>query len=494
MGLLVAPVQVLGDFENDEEGARKAQAADGRHLLRQDVDDGDGEQRQGDQSESDRDLAIAPSEIERHLPFARLGEFIAQHQHRQRLHRKTPHHAERVGLPEQIDVAAAEQDRHDLQADDEVDEAVGGAEFAMRMAEPIREDAVLGDAVQHAVRAEDGGVDRPGEHDGADHDDERVEQQSCRHGARQVHRQAADEIVEELRPVAVRDQHHGEKGNQRREQHRVDEDHEAGALEVLELRVGDLAVHLRHRLFAAHGEHGVAETHQQHDAGERSQPTSFEPSERFRAVMDVRGRRERHRLIALQQDRHYAPRDQDHHHHRGQLHDAQRFLARLVHADHVLAPEIHGGEDGEARGEIRRVDRGAGVPEVNDRIIDDSGEIQPGADSADGAGQYVVEQQGRHGEFRQRRAHRLVHDAIDSAAHEHAAALDVHGADRVGEQHDRQHEPRRRLADGRLGDAADVEGGGAQIAKNDGRRPPETDEGQHDGGGDDDFRRTRSTQ
>ena len=41
------------------------------------------------------------------------------------------------------------------------------------------------------------------------------------------------------------------------------------------------------------------------------------------------------------------------------------------------------------------------------------------------------------------------------------------------------------LADGLFGDAADVIGGRCQVAQHDGRRPPERNERQHHGGGDD---------
>ena len=57
------------------------------------------------------------------------------------------------------------------------DDAVGGAVLRMGFPEPARQDSVFSDSVQHAVRADDGGVHRarkdqhPGEHD------ERVERQ-----------------------------------------------------------------------------------------------------------------------------------------------------------------------------------------------------------------------------------------------------------------------------------------------------------------------------
>ena len=42
----------------------------------------------------------------------------------------------------------------------------------VRLEEPVGQDAVLGDAVEHAVGADDRRVDRPGEDQEADDDDE----------------------------------------------------------------------------------------------------------------------------------------------------------------------------------------------------------------------------------------------------------------------------------------------------------------------------------
>ena len=52
---------------------------------------------------------------------------------------------------------------NNLQEDDQVDDAVGGAESRMWLAEPVGEDAVFGDAIEDAVGADDGGIDRAGQ-------------------------------------------------------------------------------------------------------------------------------------------------------------------------------------------------------------------------------------------------------------------------------------------------------------------------------------------
>src|SRR5208283_4171365 len=47
---------------------------------------------------------------------------------------------------------------------------------------------------------------------------------SHRHRPHQEHGESADQVVQELLPRAVRNDHHREEGDQRREQHAVDED------------------------------------------------------------------------------------------------------------------------------------------------------------------------------------------------------------------------------------------------------------------------------
>ena len=130
----------------------------------------------------------------------------------------------------------------------------------------MRENAVLGDAVEDAVRAHDGGVDGAGQHQDADHDDESAEgqpQQSAgptRYMAsppmglsKKFWRTASGMIM-----TAKNDTPGGE--NQA-----VDENDEAGFFQVAQLGMLDLAIDLRHRLFAAHGQHRVAQADQNAD-------------------------------------------------------------------------------------------------------------------------------------------------------------------------------------------------------------------------------------
>ena len=77
--------------------------------------------------------------------------------------------------PKFVDIAAAEQDGAELQKHHHVDDAVAGAETFVGLAEPVGQYTVFGNAVEHAVRADDGGVDRSGENQEADHHDKSAE-------------------------------------------------------------------------------------------------------------------------------------------------------------------------------------------------------------------------------------------------------------------------------------------------------------------------------
>ena len=289
--------------------------------------------------------------VERDLPLGRAGHFEAQHQHGKRIHGETPDHAESVGFAQYEQIAAGDGDGDDLQDDNQIDEPAGGPEAGMRMAEPIRKDAVFGHAVQYAVRSDDGCIHRAGKDQRSHQYDERVKQEPQRNRAGEKHRQPADEIVEILGALGVRDNHHGEERDQRGEQHAVNEDHESGSLQILELGISDLAIDLRQALLAAHGQQGMAQSNEDRHQRERTSPVFGEPSQGARAEPDAFRGGQRDRVGALRhaEDRDQAPHDQDHHHHRGDLHDAQRLLARFMNPDGVFAPEIQRDDDREQR-------------------------------------------------------------------------------------------------------------------------------------------------
>src|ERR1035437_6068092 len=486
-GELTFAIVDVAELEDDEEGDGEEGPGNGRRLFGEHVDHGESKERDGDHHQAERDFGCADVEIERHFPIAVAGLLVAQHEHAERLHGETPDHAEGVGLAQHHHVATADQNGEQLQPDDGIDETRGGAVGFIRVAEPLGEHAILGHPVEHAVGADDGGVDRAGEDQGADQYDKSMEQQAERDRADQVHGKAADQVVQVLGPRGIRNEHYGEEGNQRGEDHTVGEDHKAGALQVLQLGVGDFAVDLGQGLLAAHGEEGVAQADHDGDGGDGGSDGALEPAERLVGEANVLQGWKRHRLVAVLENRDHAPDEQDHDHDGGDLHDAQRLLAGFVDADDVLAPEVDGDYGGEHRREIRGIylERGE-VPVLAD-LVDEAAKVEARADGADGAGEHVVEHQGGNGELGQRPAHSLVDHLIDAATHEHGAALDVDGAHRIGKQHDSEDEQGGGLADGGFGDAAGVVGAGGKIAQHDGGGPPERNEGQHDGGRDDDL-------
>src|SRR5579872_950005 len=92
----------------------------------------------------------------------------------------------------------------------------------------------------------------------------------------EIHGDAADQVGEILRPNLVGDDHYREERNQRGKKKAVNENDEAGFFEILELGMLDFAIHLRQRLFAAHGKHGVAESDENDDRSEKAERRSEE--------------------------------------------------------------------------------------------------------------------------------------------------------------------------------------------------------------------------
>src|SRR5262249_27155437 len=120
------------------------------------------------------------------------------------------------------------------------------------------------------------------------------------------------------------------------------------------------------------------------------------------------------------------------------------------------------------------------------KVDDQADDVLPGGDAGDGAGEDVVEHERRDGQLGREAAHGLADDAVDAAADEHGAALDVDPADGVAEAHDRQDEPGGGGADGLLDDGPDVVGGAGEVAEDDGGGAPVADEGEHHAADDDD--------
>ena len=125
----------------------------------------------------------ADREIQRHSEFAVLRMRVAQHQHRHAFQREAPDHAERVEVRQERHVAAADHDRHDLQRHHHVDDPVRRAELRVRLPEPVRQHAVFGNAVQHAVRSHNRRVHRARKNQRAHHHHENVKHQPQRRTA-----------------------------------------------------------------------------------------------------------------------------------------------------------------------------------------------------------------------------------------------------------------------------------------------------------------------
>ena len=215
------------------------------------------------------------------------------------------------------------------------------AETRVRLPEPVGEHSVFGNAIENAVRSHDRGVHRARKNQRANHHDECVENQPRHERPVKTHGQPADQVLEELRPRLVGNDHHREERNQRREDHAVDENDQRRLLEVRQLGMLDFAVHLRQRLLAAHGQHRVAQPDEH--CGERDQMRNagaVQPSQRARRQQNIARDRSGRQLASPHPQGVSAPRDQHDHHHRGELHDPERFFARFGNPLDVLPPEI----------------------------------------------------------------------------------------------------------------------------------------------------------
>src|SRR5436305_4364812 len=110
-----------------------------------------------------------------------------------------------------------------------------------------------------------------------------MKQQTSGKRSGKVHRKAADQVIQELWARGIRNDHYSEKRYQRGEQHAVDEDHKTGALQILQLGIGNLAVDLRQALFAAHGKQRMAQTDENSDDRDGWRERALEPTQRARS-------------------------------------------------------------------------------------------------------------------------------------------------------------------------------------------------------------------
>ena len=129
---------------------------------------------------------------------------------------------------------------------------------------------------------------------------------------------------------------------------------------------------------------------------------------------------------------------------------------------------------------------------VLEQFADQAGEVLTGGHTADWAGKNVIEHQGGDAELRECAAQSAFHGAIDAAAHEHAAAFDVHRAHGIRKNHDGQNEPRCGFADVAFGFAAGVIGGGSEVIQNDSCGTPEGNKSKEGCGGNNDTGNSRA--
>src|ERR1700736_3550576 len=108
-----------------------------------------------------------------------------------------------------------------------------------------------------------------------------MECQPCPLGPDKKYGNSANEVSEISRPDVVWNDHHGEKRYQRSEEQAIDEDHQAGFFQILQLGVGDLAVYLRQRLLATHGQYRMPEADEQNDDCQMADPGTIQPSQRL---------------------------------------------------------------------------------------------------------------------------------------------------------------------------------------------------------------------
>src|SRR5207253_4648557 len=212
---------------------------------------------------SNWNLVPCDVQIRRHFPAAFAFVLKAEHQHGQAVESEAPDHTERVRFAQHVDIAVAGQDGEYLEQDHQVDDAMAGSISAMGMTEPVGQHAVLRNPVQYAVGANNRGIYRPRQDQESDHHDKSSKGQAQQMWTHQVHRQPRDEVVLVHRyAYRVRNNHHEQQGSDAGEDKAVNGNNDRRALQVLELRMGELAIYLGQRLFSTHGQDGVPECHQ----------------------------------------------------------------------------------------------------------------------------------------------------------------------------------------------------------------------------------------
>ena len=152
------------------------------------------------------------------------------------------------------------QNGEKLQEHNQIDNPVSGAKSRMRLPKPIGENAIFRNAVEDSIGTDDRSIDRAGQDQEADDNDKCPEKQSQQQRPPQIHGESGDEVIlVDWHPHRVRNNHHEQQRCHPRKNEAVNSNDDGGPLQVLQLRMGKLAVDLGQRFLAAHGQHGMAE-------------------------------------------------------------------------------------------------------------------------------------------------------------------------------------------------------------------------------------------
>src|ERR1700687_1511143 len=134
------------------------------------------------------------------------------------------------------------------------------------------------------------------------------------------------------------------------------------------------------------------------DAGKTREVHAVEPTHRIGPELQVTGVRDGRERGVAHQDGVNAPANQDDDHDGRNLHDAHGFLAGFVDALDVVPPEVNGADNRKAGSAKIGRDVKSNVDVVGG-FVEQAGDVLAGGHAADGAGQNVVEHQGRNTEL-----------------------------------------------------------------------------------------------
>ena len=148
----------------------------------------------------------------------------------------------------------------------------------VRLAEPGHQHAIFGHPIQHAVGADDGSIHGARQNQAAHDHDENMEAQPQQIRPAEIHGQAADQVVEVLGALRIGNDHAGEHRDHAGADHRVPADDIGGDAQILQLGIGDFAIHLRQRFKSAHRQQRVAEGDDDHHHRNLQPEGSREPA------------------------------------------------------------------------------------------------------------------------------------------------------------------------------------------------------------------------